>query len=124
MIETFITKYLLEFAIVFFVGVITKFLTLKLGEDRSNTIQNAILTAMLWAENEYGIGNGQKKWEQAWSKIIAILKGQKITLKKYEISYVQDIMKATVPEINEIIYNAAPEAVKNARNLRNLHEKY
>lgn len=107
----------MDTVIIFLVGVITKFLQLKLGEDRSKAIENAILTAMLWAENEYGIGNGQKKWEQAWAKIIEILQGQNIKLKKKEISYVNDIMKATVPEINEMIYNSVPDTVRNARRV-------
>jgi len=118
MIEAFVTKYLFEAILIFLVGVVTKFLKLKLGEDRTKTIENAILTAMLWAENEYGIGNGQKKWEQAWAKIIEILQGQNIKLKKKEISYVNDIMKATVPEINEIIYNAMPDYKRNARKVK------
>lgn len=118
MLEIFITKYLLEAIIVLLFGMFTKFLLMKFGEDRAKAIENAILTAMLWAENEYGIGTGAEKWEKAWSKIIAILKGQNITIKPKEISYVQDIMKARIPEINEIVYSAMPDSVRNARVIK------
>jgi hypothetical protein len=120
MIEGFITKYLLDFALVFLVGLASKFMVDKLGQDRADKIKEAILAAMLWAEEELGIGNGEEKWKIAWVKLIEILRKQKVTLKEGEISYVKDLMKATVPEVNEIIYRAMPDVVRNGRTLRYL----
>jgi len=118
MIETFVTKYLLDFALVFLVGLASKFMVDKFGQDRAGKIKEAILSAMLWAEEELGIGNGPEKWKIAWVKLIEILRKQKVTLKEGEISYVKDLMKATVPEINEKIYHAMPDVVRNGRTLR------
>jgi len=118
MIEVFVTKYLLDFALVFLVGLASKFMISKLGQDRAAKIKEAILSAMLWAEEELGIGNGEEKWKIAWVKLIEILRKQKVTLKEGEISYVKDLMKATVPEVNEIIYKAMPDVVRNGRTLR------
>ena len=118
MIEGFITKYLLDFAIVFIVGMVSKLMISKFGEDRASKIKDAILAAMLWAEEELGIGNGEEKWKIAWVKLIEILRKQKVELKEGEISYVKDLMKATVPEVNEIIYKAMPDIVRNGRTLR------
>ncbi len=118
MLGVFITKYLLDFAIVFLVGLFSKFMISKLGQERAGKIKEAILAAMLWAEEELGIGNGEEKWKIAWVKLIEILRKQKVTLKEGEISYVKDLMKATVPEVNEIIYRAMPDVVRNARTLR------
>ena len=90
----------------------------KFGQDRADKIKGAILAAMLWAEEELGIGNGEEKWKIAWVKLIEILRKQKVELKEGEISYVKDLMKATVPEVNEIIYKAMPDVVRNGRTLR------
>ena len=117
MLEVFFSKYLLDLILVFLVGLLSKFMANKFGQDRSDKIKEAILTAMLWAEEELGIGNGNQKWEEAWKKLIELLRQQKIQLKKGEISYVKNLMKATVPEVNEIIYNAMPDAIRNARNV-------
>lgn len=118
MIEVFITKYLLDFALVFLVGLLSKFMVDKLGQDRADKIKEAILLAMLWAEEELGIGNGPEKWKIAWVKLIEILRKQKVKLKESEISYVKDLMQATVPEVNEIIYKAMPDVIRNGRTLR------
>jgi len=118
MIEAFITKYLLDFILVFLVGLLSKFMINKFGQDRADKIKEAILSAMLWAEEELGIGNGEEKWKIAWVKLIEILRKQKVKLKEGEISYVKDLMKATVPEINEKIYNAMPDVVRNGRTLK------
>jgi hypothetical protein len=123
MIETFVTKYLLDFVLVFLVGLLSKYLLNKFGQDRADKIKEAILSAMLWAEEELGIGNGPEKWKIAWAKIIDILKKQDITLKEGEISYVHDLMKATVPEINEKIYKAMPDSIRNARKIKIKNEK-
>jgi hypothetical protein len=118
MIEAFVTKYLLDFILVFLVGLLSKFMVNKFGQDRADKIKEAILAAMLWAEQEFGIGNGEEKWKIAWVKLIEILGKQKVELKEGEISYVQDLMKATVPEVNEIIYKAMPDVVRNGRTLK------
>jgi len=115
MIEAFVTKYLLDFILVFLVGLLSKFMVNKFGQDRADKIKEAILAAMLWAEQELGIGNGEEKWKIAWVKLIEILRKQKVELKEGEISYVKDLMKATVPEVNEIIYKAMPDSIRNAR---------
>jgi len=118
LIEGFITKYLLDFALVFLVGLASKFMINRFGEDRAVKIKEAILAAMLWAEEELGIGNGEEKWKIAWVKLIEILRRQKVTLKEGEISYVKDLMKATVPEVNEMVYKAMPDTVRNGRILK------
>ena len=118
MLEGFITKYLLDFALVFLVGLASKFMINKFGQDRASKIKEAILAAMLWAEEELGIGNGEEKWKIAWVKLIEILRNQKVELKEGEISYVKDLMKATVPEVNEIIYRAMPDSIRNGRTIK------
>lgn len=115
MLIDIITKYFLNAFLLFLVGMITKFMTKKWGQDRANLIKDAILTAMLWAEEKIGIGNGDEKWTIAWNKLVEILKKQNVTLKRSEISYVTDIMKATVPEINAKIYSILPDKFKEDR---------
>ena len=115
MVIDLIIKYFLDAILVFLVGMVTKYMVSKFGQDRTNEIKDAILTAMLWAEEAYGVGHGDEKWTVAWNKIIEILKKKGITLKKGEISYVQDIMEATVPEINAKIYSALPDKFKEDR---------
>jgi len=123
MLEAFITKYLLDFTLVFLVGLFSKFMINKFGQDRAEKIKEAILAAMLWAEQELGIGSGPEKWKIAWVKLIEILGKQKVELKEGEISYVKDLMKATIPEVNEIIYKAMPDSIRNARNIKVKNEK-
>ena len=118
MLEVFFSKYLLDLILVFLVGLLSKFMVNKFGQDRADKIKEAILTAMLWAEEELGIGNGPEKWKIAWVKLIEILRQQKIRIKEGEISYVKNLMKATVPEVNEIIYNAMPDVVRNGRKIK------
>jgi len=81
------------------------FLKNKLGEDRANTVKEAILTAMLWAEEELGIGNRNQKWEEAWKKLIEILADKKIQLRKSEEKVVKAMMKANVGKINQQTYD-------------------
>ena len=121
MLETFVTKYLLDFTLVFLVGLFSKFMINKFGQDRADKIKEAILAAMLWAEQELGIGNGPEKWKIAWIKLIEILGKQNVELKEGEISYVKDLMKATVPEVNEIIYKAMPDSIRNAYQFRRIN---
>ena len=118
MLESFVTKYLLDFTLVFLVGLLSKFMVNKFGQDRADKIKEAILAAMLWAEEELGIGNGEEKWKIAWVKLVEILRKQKVELKEGEISYVKDLMKATVPEVNEIIYKVMPDSVRNGRTIK------
>jgi len=118
MLEAILSKYLLNALLIALVSISYGFLKNKLGEDRASTIKEAILAAMLWAEEELGIGNGEEKWKIAWIKLIEILRKQKVELKEGEISYVKDLMKATVPEVNEIIYKAMPDVIRNGRTLK------
>ena len=64
MLEGFIMKYLLDFALVFLVGLASKFMVNKLGQDRTDKIKEAILAAILWVEEELGIGNGEEKQQK------------------------------------------------------------
>ncbi|GAI64031.1 unnamed protein product, partial [marine sediment metagenome] len=81
------------------------FLKNKLGEDRASTIKEAILAAMLWAEEEFGIGNGGKKWQEAWKKLIEILANKNIRLRKSEEKAVKIMMKSNVGKINRQTYD-------------------
>ncbi len=87
------------------VSIFYSFLKNKLGEDRASTIKDAILAAMLWAEEELGIGNGEKKWDIAWKKLIEILADKNIKLRKSEEDAVEPMMKANVGKINTQTYD-------------------
>jgi hypothetical protein len=114
-ILTFIVKHFSEALLVIALGMFSKALTKQFGNDRANKIKETILSAMLWAENQLGIGHGNEKWTAAWNKIIEMLQKQGIKLKNEEISYAKDLMKANIPKINEITYNSLPEKAKEAR---------
>jgi hypothetical protein len=60
MLELIISKYLLNALLIALVSIGYGYLKSKLGEDRAGTIKDAILAAMLWAEEELGIGNGSQ----------------------------------------------------------------
>ena len=60
---------------------------------------------MLWAEEELGIGNGEKKWDVAWKKLIEILADKNIKLRKSEEKVVKTMMKANVGKINKQTYD-------------------
>ena len=105
MIEAILSKYLLNALLLSLVSIFYSFLKNKLGEDRASTIKEAILSAMLWAEEELGIGNGGKKWEIAWKKLIEILADKNIRLRKSEEKAVKMIMKANVGRINRQTYD-------------------
>ena len=105
MLETIISKYLLNALLLSVVSIFYSFLKNKLGEDRASTIKDAILAAMLWAEEELGIGNGEKKWEIAWKKLIEILADKNIKLRKSEEDAVETMMKANVGKINTQTYD-------------------
>jgi len=100
MLQAILSKYLLNALLLALVSIGYGFLKNKLGEDRAGTIKEAILTAMLWAEEELGIGNGSQKWEIAWKKLIEILADKDISLRKSEEKAVKTMMKANIGKIN------------------------
>jgi hypothetical protein len=106
MIQTLFGKFLFEGLLVLAVSIGFGFLKNKLGNDRAETIKEALLTAMLWAEEEFGIGQGDKKWEEAWNKLLEILEDKKITLKAQETRELQTLMKANVNRVNREYYDA------------------
>ena len=105
MIEAFISKYLVNALLIGLVSIGYSFLKNKLGEDRASTIKEAILSAMLWAEEELGIGSGSQKWEIAWQKLTEILADKQISLRKSEEKAVKTMMKANVGKINQQTYD-------------------
>ena len=105
MLQAILSKYLLNALLIALVSIGYGFLKNKLGEDRASTIKEAILSAMLWAEEELGIGNGGKKWEIAWQKLIEILADKNISLSKSEEKAVNTMMKANVGKINQQTYD-------------------
>ena len=105
MIEAILSKYLLNALLLSLVSIFYSFLKNKLGEDRAGTIKEAILSAMLWAEEELGIGNGNQKWEIAWKKLIEILADKNIKLRKSEEKAVKTMMKSNVGRINKQTYD-------------------
>ena len=109
MIIDFITRYFLEGVIVAVLGIVTKFLSKFLSNDRIAKIKEAVLTAMLYAEEAYGIGQGADKWELAWQKLVEILQKQGIELTEEELALASISMKANVPKINAITYAVATE---------------
>ena len=110
LIISFITKYFLEGVIVAIIGIATKFLSKFLSIDRIAKIKEGVLTAMLYAEEMYGIGQGEEKWQLAWQKLIEILQQQGIEMSEQEIELASIAMKANVPVVNAVTYKAAPEA--------------
>lgn len=105
MLEAILSKYLLNALLLSLVSIFYSFLKNKLGEDRAGTIKDAILAAMLWAEEELGIGNGSQKWDIAWKKLIEILADKNISLRKSEEKVVKTMMKANVGRINKQTYD-------------------
>ena len=105
MLESILSKYLLNALLLSLVSIFYSFLKNKLGEDRASTIKEAILSAMLWAEEELGIGNGNQKWEIAWKKLIEILADKNIKLRKSEEKAVKTMMKTNVGRINQQTYD-------------------
>jgi len=105
MLEALISKYFLNALLISLVSIFYSFLKNKLGEDRASTIKEAILSAMLWAEEELGIGNGNQKWEIAWKKLIEILADKNIKLRKSEEKTVKAMMKANVGRVNQQRYD-------------------
>ena len=105
MLQVILSKYLFNALLLAIVSIGYGFLKNKLGEDRAKTIKEAILSTMLWAEEELGIGNGNQKWEIAWKKLIEILANKNIRLIKSEEKAVKVMMKANVGRINQQTYD-------------------
>ena len=105
MLEAILSKYLLNALLLSLVSIAYSFLKNRLGEERAGTIKEALLSSMLWAEEELGIGNGDKKWETAWKKLIEILADKNISLRKSEEKAVKVMMKANVGKINQQRYD-------------------
>jgi len=105
MLQAILSKYLLNALLIAIVSISYGFLKNKLGEDRAGTIKEAILSAMLWAEEELGIGSGSQKWDVAWQKLIDILTDKNISLRKSEEKAVKTMMKAQVGKINQQTYD-------------------
>ena len=105
MLEAILSKYLLNALLLSLVSIGYSFLKNRLGEDRAGTIKEAMLSAMLWAEEELGIGNGSQKWDVAWKKLIEILADKNISLRKSEEKAVKVMMKANVGGINQQTYD-------------------
>ena len=93
MLSAIFGKYLLNALLFAIVSIGYGLLKNRLGEDRANTIKEAILSAMLWAEEELGIGNGSKKWELAWQKLIEILAEKNINQQTYDILLKRKLLK-------------------------------
>jgi len=105
MLEAILSKYLLNALLLSLVSIFYSFLKNKLGEDRAGTIKDAILSAMLWAEEELGIGSGNQKWDVAWKKLVEILADKNIRLRKSEEKVVKTMMKANVGKIKQQRYD-------------------
>ena len=105
MLEAILSKYLLNALLLSLVSIFYSFLKNRLGEKRASTIKEAVLSAMLWAEEELGIGNGNQKWEIAWKKLIEILTDKNISLRKSEEKAVKTMMKSNVGRINQQTYD-------------------
>ena len=105
MLEAILSKYILNALLLSLVSIFYSFLKNKLGEDRAVTIKEDILSAMLWAEEELGIGNGENKWDIAWKKLIEILADKNIKLRKSEENTVKTMMKANVGRVNQQRYD-------------------
>ena len=109
LITGFIAKYFMQAALAVIVTVFTKVSLKYFGNDRTTKIKETILTAMLWAEETYGIGTGSQKWTEAWQKLTELLQVQGIKLSDKEMAIVSTQMKANIPEINSLVYSALPE---------------
>ena len=121
---SFVFKYFFDAVLVFAVGMFSSALIKQFGNERAIKIKEAILAGMLWAEETFGLNNGDEKWTKAWQKIIELLKQQGITLKEKETPFVTTLMKANIPEINAISYSSQPEAVIEARFLSSSPKEY
>lgn len=111
MIQTiigFLFNHFFEAIALYLVGLLTKSMVDKMGQDRTQAIKDIVVTAMYWAESEFGIGTGKLKWEKAWRKIRELLDNKGIKLTENEEKEVEVIMESYVPEINATTYSALP----------------
>ena len=113
----FISNNFLNGLVVAAFGIISKLALKYFSNDRWEVIKENILVAMLWAEETYGLGHGQEKWNKAWQKITDLLQKKGIKLKQKEINIVTDMMKANVPVINSISYSTVPEVIRELRDV-------
>lgn len=114
----FIYAHFFEGLMIAAFGAFSKVLINYFGNDRTQKIKDMILTSMLWAEEQFGIGTGDQKWTVAWDKLVELLEKQGIKIKKNEIAFVTDLMKSNVPDINALVYNTLPEKSKETREKR------
>ena len=119
-IFNFIYKYFFAALMTFIVGMFSKALVKQFGNDRANKIKEAILAAMLFAEEQFGLGHGNEKWEAAWKKIVELLQAQGINLTTTETSTVETLMKSNVPKINAITYSALPKEALQVRKIKGI----
>ncbi len=117
----FISNNFLNGLVVAAFGIISKLALKYFSNDRWETIKENILIAMLWAEETYGLGHGQEKWQKAWQKIVELLAKKGIKLKEKEIAIVTDMMKSNVPVINSISYSTVPEVTRELREAPKRH---
>lgn len=117
----FLSNYFLEGIMLIVLGIVTKIALKYLSNDRIDKIKEGILEAMLYAEEAFGIGQGSEKWTLAWRTLIKILEKQSIALSDTEQEQAKTLMKATIPEINQITYSSLPstEKLKRDINFRN-----
>lgn len=113
----FLGTYFLEGIMVIVLGIVTKVALKYLSNDRLDKIKEGILEAMLYAEEAYGIGKGPSKWTLAWRTLIKILEKQGINLNESEQEQAKTLMKATVPEVNQIVYSAMPKSELISRKI-------
>lgn len=114
----FLVKYLWEVVLVYCVGMFTAALKRQFGEDRAKRIEEIIVSAMMWAEQEFGIGTGQTKFEKAYQKIIEMLQAEGIKLTPAEEKNIKVMMESKVPEINSTVYSAMPKKVIEKRDIK------
>lgn len=113
----FVSKYFMEGIMVIALAIITKVARKYLSNDKIDKIKEGILEAMLYAEEALGIGHGNEKWTLAWRVLVKILKKQGITLNESEQEQAKTLMKATVPEINQITYSTLPKSELISRHI-------
>jgi hypothetical protein len=117
------TKYLTGALLTILVGVFTKISLKYFGNDRTQTIKDAIITAMLYAEETFGMGHGNEKWTEAWQKLLELLQTKGIKLTPKEITSAKIEMKANVPEVNSIAYTAKIDKTISKRETYKLNEE-
>lgn len=114
---TFASKYFLDAIVVLAFGIISKVALKYFSNDRWEVIKENVLISMLWAEEHFGLGHGQEKWNKAWQKIIELLEKKGIKLSEKETTIVTDMMKSNVPIVNSISYSTVPEVVREIRDI-------